>query len=83
MDYARYVAASLFYLSIKNQRDPAGLIVFDDKVRELQFGLRRGQGQLYRLMAGLEQAEPAGADGFCEAVEALSGVLKAARDGAW
>src|SRR5438309_4840109 len=26
MDYARYIAASLFYLSIHNQRDPAGLI---------------------------------------------------------
>src|SRR3954449_178474 len=34
MDYARYIAASLFYLSIHNQRDPAGLIVFDDEVRE-------------------------------------------------
>jgi uncharacterized protein (DUF58 family) len=57
MDYARYVAASLFYLSIKNQRDPAGLIVFDDEVREYMRPSTRA-GQLYRLMAGLEQAEP-------------------------
>src|ERR1700709_1520236 len=33
MDYARYAAASLFYLAIHNQRDPAGLLVFDDEVR--------------------------------------------------
>ena len=33
LDYARFVAASLFYLAIHNQRDAAGLIVFDDEVR--------------------------------------------------
>src|ERR1700693_6135391 len=33
MDYARYIAASLFYLAIKDQRDAAGVIVFDDEVR--------------------------------------------------
>jgi uncharacterized protein (DUF58 family) len=57
MDYARYMAASLFYLSIHNQRDPAGLIVFDDEVRNYIRPSTR-QGQLYRLLAGLEQAEP-------------------------
>jgi uncharacterized protein (DUF58 family) len=63
MDYARYMAASLFYLSIKNQRDPAGLIVFDDEVREYIRPSTR-QGQLYRLLAGLEQAEPAARTDF-------------------
>ena len=57
MDYARYMAASLFYLSIHNQHDPAGLIVFDDEVRNYIRPSTR-QGQLYRLLAGLEQAEP-------------------------
>jgi len=33
MDYARFTAASLFYLAIQNQRDAAGLIVFDDEIR--------------------------------------------------
>ena len=33
MDYARYTAASLFYLATQSQRDAAGLIVFDDEVR--------------------------------------------------
>src|SRR5580658_1033260 len=57
MDYARYVAASLFYLAIHNQRDAAGLIVFDDEVRNYIRPSTR-QGQLARLFAGLERAEP-------------------------
>ena len=57
MDYARYTAAALFYLSIHNQRDPAGLIIFDDEVRNYIRPSTR-QGQLYRLLGGLEQAEP-------------------------
>jgi uncharacterized protein (DUF58 family) len=57
MDYARYLAASLFYLAIHSQRDAAGLIVFDDEVRHYIRPSTR-QGQLARLMAGLELAEP-------------------------
>jgi uncharacterized protein (DUF58 family) len=33
MDYARYLVASLFYLAIYGQRDAAGLLTFDDEVR--------------------------------------------------
>jgi uncharacterized protein (DUF58 family) len=57
MDYARFTAASLFYLAIQNQRDAAGLIVFDDEVRNYIRPSTR-QGQLQRLLAGLELAEP-------------------------
>jgi uncharacterized protein (DUF58 family) len=57
MDYARYAAASLFYLAIKDQRDAAGLIVFDDEVRNYIRPSTR-QGQLHRLLSGLELAEP-------------------------
>jgi uncharacterized protein (DUF58 family) len=57
MDYARFIAASIFYLAIRKQRDAAGLIVFDDEVREYIRPSTR-QGQLTRLFAGLEQAEP-------------------------
>src|SRR6202163_3259112 len=57
MDYARFLAASLFYLAIHGQRDAAGLIVFDDAVRNYIRPSTR-QGQLHRLLAGLEQAEP-------------------------
>jgi uncharacterized protein (DUF58 family) len=56
MDYARYIAASLFYLAIRSQRDAAGLIVFDDEVREYIRPSTR-PGQLARLFAGLEHAE--------------------------
>ncbi|HKV04821.1 MAG TPA: DUF58 domain-containing protein [Candidatus Acidoferrales bacterium] len=57
MDYARFAAASLFYLAIQNQRDAAGLIVFDDEVRNYIRPSTR-HGQLQRLMSGLELAEP-------------------------
>ncbi len=57
MDYARFIAASLFYLAIHNQRDAAGLIVFDDEVRNYIRPSTR-QGQLHRLLSGLEHAEP-------------------------
>ena len=56
-DYARYIAASLFYMAIRNQRDAAGVIVFDDEVREYVQPSTR-QGQLARLFAALEHAEP-------------------------
>jgi uncharacterized protein (DUF58 family) len=56
MDYARYLAASLFYLAIHGQRDAAGLITFDDEIRNYIRPSTR-QGQLHRLLAGLEQAE--------------------------
>jgi uncharacterized protein (DUF58 family) len=57
MDYARFIAASLFYLAIRNQRDAAGLIVFDDELREFIRPSTR-QGQLARLFGALEAAEP-------------------------
>jgi uncharacterized protein (DUF58 family) len=56
MDYARFVAASLFYLAIHNQRDAAGVIVFDEKVRDVVRPSTR-PGQLARLFAALERAE--------------------------
>jgi uncharacterized protein (DUF58 family) len=75
MDYARFVAASLFYLSIHNQRDPAGLIVFDDEVRNYIRPSTR-QGQLYRLMAGLEQAEPAARTDFAKPLQHFQEFLR-------
>jgi uncharacterized protein (DUF58 family) len=75
MDYARYVAASLFYLAIHNQRDPAGLIVFDDEVRNYIRPSTR-QGQLYRLMAGLEQAEPAARTDFAKPMKHFQEFLR-------
>jgi uncharacterized protein (DUF58 family) len=56
MDYARFVAASLFYLAIHNQRDAAGVIVFDEQVRDVVRPSTR-PGQLARLFAALDRAE--------------------------
>ncbi|MEZ5399019.1 MAG: DUF58 domain-containing protein [Bryobacteraceae bacterium] len=56
IDYARFAAASLAYLSTQ-QRDAAGLIVFDDAVRHYTPPSTR-QGQLHRILHGLEHAEP-------------------------
>ncbi|MGE5569689.1 MAG: DUF58 domain-containing protein [Rhodospirillales bacterium] len=56
IDYARYLAASLLYMANK-QRDAAGLIVFDDEVRNCIAPSSR-QGQLSRLLHGIEGAEP-------------------------
>src|ERR1700719_3134412 len=56
LDYARFVAASLCYLA-NEQRDAAGLIVFDeDVVNYIEPSTR--QGQLFRLLHAIEQAEP-------------------------
>src|ERR1700676_1471957 len=65
MDYARYLAASLFYLAIHGQRDAAGLITFDDEIRNYIRPSTRS-GQLHRLLAGLEQAEPRARTNFAK-----------------
>lgn len=55
LDYARFIAASLCYLS-SQQRDAAGLIVFDEDVKSYVPPSTR-QGQLMRLLHAIEQAE--------------------------
>ena len=65
IDYARFIAAALFYLAIRGQRDAAGLIVFDDDVREYIRPSTR-PGQLARLFAGLERATPRARTNFGE-----------------
>ena len=57
MNYARFMAAAIFYLAIRKQRDAAGLLVFDDEVRSYVRPSTR-QGQFHRLLSGLELAEP-------------------------
>src|SRR6201986_585026 len=52
MDSTRYLGVSLCYLALHNQRDAAGLITFDDEVRDFVRPSTR-QGQLHRLLAGL------------------------------
>ena len=75
MDYARYIAASLFYLAIHSQRDAAGLVVFDDDVRNYVRPSTR-QGQLARLLSGLELAEPHARTNFAKPIEHLRQFLR-------
>ncbi len=55
LEYARYLAAALFYLA-HQQRDAAGLIVFDDEVRNHLVPSSR-HGQLLRLLHAIERIE--------------------------
>lgn len=73
-DYARYIAASLFYLAIRNQRDAAGIIVFDDEVRDYVAPSTR-QGQLARLIAALDRAEPRARTDFSKPLEHFQALL--------
>src|SRR5712691_5567961 len=75
MDYARFTAASLFYLAIQNQRDAAGLIVFDDEIRAYVRPSTR-QGQLVRLLSGLEQAEPRARTDFAKPLQHFQQFLR-------
>ena len=75
MDYARFISASLFYLAIQNQRDAAGLIVFDDEVRSYIRPSTR-QGQLFRLLSGLEHAEPRARTDFAKPLHHFQQFLK-------
>ncbi|MBZ5661674.1 MAG: DUF58 domain-containing protein [Acidobacteriia bacterium] len=75
MDYARFTAASLFYLAIHNQRDAAGLIVFDDEIRSYVRPSTR-QGQLHRLLAALEQAEPRARTDFAKPLDHFQQFLR-------
>ena len=56
LDYARFIAASLCYLA-HHQRDAAGLILFDEDVRNYVPPSTR-QGQLFRLLHAIESAQP-------------------------
>lgn len=75
MDYARFTAASLFYLAIQGQRDAAGLIVFDDEIRTYVRPSMR-QGQLYRLLSGLEHAEPRARTDFAKPLHHFQSFLR-------
>jgi uncharacterized protein (DUF58 family) len=55
LDYARYLAVSLAYLA-NQQRDAAGVIIFDDDVRNYIRPSTR-QGQFMRVAHAIEKAE--------------------------
>lgn len=55
LEYARFLAASIAYLA-HLQRDASGLIVFDGEVRKFVPPTSK-QGQLMRILHGIEEAE--------------------------
>jgi uncharacterized protein (DUF58 family) len=75
MDYARYTAASLFYLTSQMQRDASGLIVFDDELRDYIRPSTR-QGQLHRLLAALDRAEPRARTDFAKPILHFQDMLR-------
>jgi uncharacterized protein (DUF58 family) len=56
LDYARYLTASLCYLA-NHQRDAAGLIVFDEDIKNYIPPSTR-QGQLHRLLHAINESQP-------------------------
>lgn len=75
MSYARFIAAAIFYLAVRKQRDAAGLLVFDDEVRNY-LGPSARHGQLWRLLAGLEAAEPRARTDFAAPLQRLESLLR-------
>jgi uncharacterized protein (DUF58 family) len=75
MNYARFMAAALFYLAIRKQRDAAGILVFDDEVRDYIKPSTR-HGQLLRLLSSLELAEPRARTNFEAPLRQLEGLLR-------
>lgn len=56
LDYTRYLAASISYLS-NQQRDAAGVVIFDDEIRHYVPPSSR-QGQFMRILHAIDIAEP-------------------------
>lgn len=56
LDYARYLTASISYLS-NQQRDASGMVIFDDEIRHYVPPSSR-QGQFPRMLHAIENAQP-------------------------
>ena len=74
LEYAKFLAASLAYLA-HTQRDAAGLIVFDDEVRNYVRASTR-QGQLARLLHAIESATPGTRTNFAHPFHVLQEFLR-------
>ena len=73
-DYARWCAASLGHLVLR-QRDSAGLVLFDEGVRE-KVAPTNGAQQQATILETLETAEPRGATGVGDVLEWIGGRLR-------
>jgi uncharacterized protein (DUF58 family) len=74
LEYARFLVASIIYMA-SQQRDAAGLIVFDDEVRNYVPPSSR-QGQLHRLLHAVERAEPGARTDFAKPFHHFQQFLK-------
>ncbi len=73
-DYARWCAAALGYLVIR-QRDAAGLVLFDSGVRD-KVPPTNGAHQEAEIVRALERASPSGATGVGDVLRWISGRLR-------
>ncbi len=73
-DYARWCAAAIAHLVI-SQRDSAGLVVFDEDVRD-KVAPKSGMHQQADIVRALEEAEPAGATGVGDVLQWISTRLR-------
>jgi uncharacterized protein (DUF58 family) len=73
-DYARWCAASLAHLVIR-QRDAAGLVLFDENVRD-KVPPRTGAHQEREMIHALEQARPQGATDAGRVLSWIAGRLR-------
>jgi uncharacterized protein (DUF58 family) len=64
LDFARYLIASIAYLS-HQQRDASGIIVFDDEIRNFVPPSSR-QGQFPRILHAIEKANPGARTDFAK-----------------
>jgi uncharacterized protein (DUF58 family) len=73
-DYARWCAAALAHLVIR-QRDAAGLVLFDEGVRD-KVPPRTGLSQENEMVRALEQAQPRGTTGVGSVLNWIGGRLR-------
>ena len=74
LDYGRYLAAALAYLSVR-QSDAVGLVAFDSQIRKF-VPPRTRNGQLLAMLHELERLEIGADTDIRTALEELSGLIK-------
>jgi uncharacterized protein (DUF58 family) len=74
IDYARYLAAALAYLAVR-QGDAVGLLSFDSQIRR-QTPPRSRHGHLLTLLHHLEMVEPRSETRISEVLEELSRMIR-------
>lgn len=75
IDYARFLCASIFYLAIQQQRDGAGVLIFDDDIRNFIRPSTR-QGQMARLLHALDECEPRARTDFAKPFHHFQDLLR-------